>query len=619
MKKTVFTVVRMCVNAMLIALYLVLATMAIQVGGLKFTFEHFPVVLCAVIFGPVDAILVGGIGEFINQATSQYGLTITTALWILPILVRGLLVGICSKPLKRELAKKISNKAKVPILFFVVCIISGVVASLFNTMAYYIDSKLFDYYNPVLVFGALPGRVLTSIITSVAFCVIIIPVVYALNKAKLIHLSEKKKRMTGEEAIDYIHSMTWNRKATGYEHAKALLEKMGNPERKLKFVHIGGTNGKGSTAAMMASILQKAGYKTGLYTSPYIYRFHERIQINGEQIHDAQLAEVTEYVKQFADGMPDCPSEFALVCCIAFEYFARQKCDIVVLEVGMGGANDSTNVIECPEVSVLTNIGLDHTEYLGNTLEEIATTKAGILKENGTAVFYRSTPSVEAILREICEERNIKYEFADFEAVNLKERSLEGQLFDYKERTDLQLSLLGQHQLSNAAVVLTTADLLREKGWVISEEAIRSGLKSVKWPGRFDVISKEPLFIIDGGHNPQCIEALAQNLNEYLADRNVVAITGVLADKDYEEMYRPIFPYIAEFVCITPPSPRKLEAEKLAEHLEKAGAKATACNSIQEGIELALEKAGANGAVICFGSLYSIGEIQHTFEKVRLH
>ena len=423
--------------------------------------------------------------------------------------------------------------------------------------------------------------------------------------------------MTGKEAIDYIHSMVWNRQATGYEHAKVLLEKMGNPQNKLKYVHIGGTNGKGSTAAMMASVLQAAGYKTGLYTSPYIYRFHERIQIDGEQISDEELATVTEYVKGFADKLEDCPSEFALVCCIAFEYFARQKCDIVVLEVGMGGANDSTNVIECPEVAIMTNIGLDHTEYLGDTLEEIATTKAGILKENSSAVFYRSTPSVEAIFQKICRERNISYEFPDFDSLHLKEYSLDGQRFDFDGRKDIVIPLLGIHQLKNAAVAISAVDALKEKGWVIKEEELFRGLTTVRWPGRFDVISKEPLFVIDGGHNPQCIDALAQNMKTYFKENKVIAITGVLADKDYGEMYRPIFPYIDEFVCITPPSPRKLEAERLAEHLRRAGAIASACDTIHRAIELAIEKAGHEGAILCFGSLYSIGELQSAFESVQ--
>ena len=424
--------------------------------------------------------------------------------------------------------------------------------------------------------------------------------------------------MTGKEAIDYIHSMIWNRQATGYEHAKVLLEKMGNPQNKLKYVHIGGTNGKGSTAAMMASVLQAAGYKTGLYTSPYIYRFHERIQIDGEQISDEELASVTEYVKGFADEAEECPSEFALVCCIAFEYFFRKQCDIVVLEVGMGGANDSTNVIECPEVAVMTNIGLDHTEYLGDTLEKIAETKAGIFKENSTAVVYQSTPPVEEVLCNCCKEKGIPIKIAEFQKLNLRQHSLEGQRFDYSDREDIFIPLLGNHQLSNAAVAIDAIDVLKEKGWQISDEQLRKGLATVRWPGRFEIISREPLFIIDGGHNPQCIDALAKNMEDYLGGRKIVAIVGVLSDKNYQEMFCPIFPYITEFVCITPPSPRCLSGDQLASCLKSAGATATAYASLEEAIVYALEIVGENGAVLSFGSLYSIGDIQKTFDKMHL-
>lgn len=416
--------------------------------------------------------------------------------------------------------------------------------------------------------------------------------------------------MTAEQAIAYIHSVFWKGSIPGLGRTQALLEKMGNPEKKLKFVHIAGTNGKGSTAAMTASILQKAGYRTGLYTSPYIYRFNERMQVNGEQIDDGELAAITEYVKPLADSMEESPTEFELVCCIAFEYFLRQKCDIVVLEVGMGGALDSTNVIETPEVAVITNIGLDHTEVLGDTVEKIAATKAGIFKENGHAVIYRSTPSVEAVFENVCAEKNITLHKADFDSLTLKSHDLFGQVFDCGNRKDLALPLLGDHQLHNASVVLSVADALIAQGWNITEENIREGIRDVSWPGRFDIVSRDPLFIIDGGHNPQCIEALVKNIQDYLRDKNVIALTGVLADKDYGEMYRPAMPLIDQFVCVTPPNPRKLEATELAEHLRNAGAKATACESILDGVKTAIELSGKNGVVLCFGSLYSIGTIR---------
>lgn len=422
--------------------------------------------------------------------------------------------------------------------------------------------------------------------------------------------------MNVNEAIEYIHSVYWKGGHFGLDRVLTLLEKMGNPEKKLKYVHIAGTNGKGSTASMTASILQKAGYRTGLYTSPYIYRFHERIQINGEQISDEDLVEITEMVKPLADSMEQSPTEFELVCAIAFEYFVRKQCDIVVLEVGLGGDYDATNVIETPEVAVITNIGLDHTDVLGNTLEEIARTKAGIFKEGGDAVVYRGIPSVEQVFEDVCREKHIQLKKADFDSLRLKAHSLDGQVFDCGSRKDLVLPLLGDHQLHNASVVLSVVDTLIGKGWNISEENIREGLRDVRWPGRFDIVSREPLFIIDGGHNPQCIEALVKNIEDYLAERKVVALTGVLEDKDYGDMYQPVMPLVDSFVCITPPNPRKLEATELAAHLRRAGAKATACQTIEEGVALALREAGETGAVLCFGSLYTIGAIREALDQI---
>ena len=276
----------------------------------------------------------------------------------------------------------------------------------------------------------------------------------------------------------------------------------------------------------------------------------------------------------------------------------------------MGGALDSTNVIEVPEVAVITNIGLDHTEYLGNTVEKIAETKSGIFKEGGHAVVYRSSPSVEAVYERVCAERNVSLKKADFDSLVLKSHSLEGQVFDCGSRKNLMLPLLGDHQLHNAAVVLAIAETLIEEGWKIIEQNIYDGIRDVRWPGRFDIVSREPLFIIDGGHNPQCIEALVKNIQDYLADRNVIALTGVLADKDYADMYRPVMTLVDRFVCITPPNPRKLEAEQLAEYLRAAGADATACGSVADGVKTAVELAGADGVVLCFGSLYSIGSIR---------
>lgn len=413
--------------------------------------------------------------------------------------------------------------------------------------------------------------------------------------------------MTSQEAIQYIHSVSWKGSVPGLSRTQELLEKIGQPQKRLKFVHIAGTNGKGSTAAMSASILRAAGYRTGLYTSPYITRFHERMQVDGEPISDAELAEITAFIRPYAEAMADHPTEFELVTVIALEYFARHACDIVCFEVGLGGSLDSTNVIDTPEAAVICNIGYDHTEVLGDTLEAIAGEKAGIFK-GGDAVIYRGEPSVEAVFERVCAATGTTLHRAEFDALRLHRADFRGQLFDCGRRKNLELPLLGEHQLKNAAVVLKTIDVLTQKGWNISEEAIRTGLKTVSWPGRFELLRENPIFIVDGGHNPQCIAALEKNIQAYLPGKRLTALTGVMADKDYMDMYKLVAPYVAHFVAVTPDNPRALPAERLAEKLAVFGKPVTVCATVAGGVKAAL--AQPNDAVLAFGSLYMVGDIR---------
>mgnify|MGYP004467688321 FL=1 len=416
--------------------------------------------------------------------------------------------------------------------------------------------------------------------------------------------------MTLDEALYYIHSVCWKGSIPGLTRINALLDKMGHPERKLKFIHVTGTNGKGSTCAMLASIFTKAGYKTGLYTSPYLIRFNERIQIDGVQISDEDICQITEYIKPLADSIFEQPTEFEMVTALGFEYFARQGCDLVVCEVGMGGEFDATNVILPPEAAVICNIGLDHTEVLGDTLEKIAATKSGIIKPGCDAVIYREKPSVEAVIEARCQAVGAALHKADFADIHLISHDLDGQVFDWERFGQLHLPLLGEHQLHNAAVALTTATVMQSRGWRLTDEDIRAGLASVRWPGRFDVRRRDPLFIIDGGHNPQCIEALVKNIRDYLPGRPLTILTGVLADKDYTCMYRDVAPFAKEFITITPANPRAMDAQTLAGYLGQFGKPVTACPVVADGVRLAVEHAGRDGVVLCYGSLYMIGDIE---------
>lgn len=430
--------------------------------------------------------------------------------------------------------------------------------------------------------------------------------------------------MNAKEAIEYIENYTWSSTRLGLDRTKELLDKMGNPHKGLKFIHVTGSNGKGSTCAMLDSILRSAGYKVGLYTSPYIQEFNERMQVNGKNIDGDKLASLTEKVKAIAEKMEDHPSQFELVTAIAMQYFRDENCDIVVLEVGMGGALDSTNVIDAPEVAIITNIGLEHTEYLGDTLEKIATTKGGIIKEGASCVCYDGAPEVTEVIKNICKEKNVPLSCVDFSKLELISETLNGQEIKFEGRS-YTLNLLGAHQLHNCCVVMEAVDALRKRGWKISDENVQYGVKNVKWPARLEILGKDPLFLLDGGHNPQCAEALAASLKNLLGDKKAVFLMGVLADKDYNQILDLIIPYAKEFICLTPFSERAMSAENLAKLLAAKGIKATAVpgagepshdvspaayKAMEDGIKMAREAAGEDGAIVCFGSLYLVGHIR---------
>ena len=576
--------------------------------GAKYTLDKFVLFMSGMFFGPAAGAMIGFIADFIGG--HLFGIGWTAPLCV-PAVLYGLFGGIFRKMLRKNFTlPRLTVAYLFPIIIGSVLYQSPVLAAL------YYGSTFWEATYTYLVSRSVQFAIMLVLEVALIYILIQTNIFSRVGLWPRQKSTRSVKKMTAEQAIEYIHSVCWKGSIPGLGRTQTLLGLMGDPHKKLKFVHIAGTNGKGSTAAMTASILRQAGYTVGLYTSPYIYRFNERMQINGEQIPDEELAEITAWVKPLADSMTESPTEFELVSCIAFEYFKRNRCDIVVLEVGMGGALDSTNVIDCPEVAVITNIGLDHTDVLGKTLEEIARTKAGIFKEGGAAVVYRGTPGVEAVFEEVAAEKNVSLRKADFASLKSVSHGLEGQVFDCGSRKALTLPLLGDHQLHNAAVVLGIVDTLIEKGWKITEEQLRDGLASVTWPGRFDIVSRDPLFIIDGGHNPQCIEALVKNIEDYLTGKQVIAITGVLADKDYGDMYKCVIPLVQEFVCVTPPNPRKLEAAELAEHLQAAGANATPCQTMEEGVKLALEKAGKDGVVLCFGSLYTIGSIRDSLDRL---
>lgn len=416
--------------------------------------------------------------------------------------------------------------------------------------------------------------------------------------------------MTAQEAEQRIHEQAWIGRTPGLSRTRELLGRLGNPHLGLKFVHITGTNGKGSTAAMVSSVLRRAGIKTGLYTSPHLWHFGERFQVNGAPIADEDLGRITETVLKAAENMTDPATEFELMTAVAMVYFQEQNCGIVVLEVGLGGRLDSTNIIPAPEAAVITNLGLEHTDQLGDTIPLIAREKAGIIKPGCRCVLYHQSREAEEVVAEVCREQGVELTVTDLDSLQVLEADSRGQRFLYRGE-EYRIPMVGAYQVRNAATAIEVVEALRRGGWDVSREALLEGLAGASWPGRMELAHQNPDLIIDGGHNPQCMEAIAQSLPLLYPGKKIRFLVGVMADKDYGDMMGRLLPLAKSFVTLTPDSPRALSAQDLAAFLREKGARATPCQSVEEGLHTILAQSSPEDVICACGSLYMVGELRH--------
>lgn len=411
-----------------------------------------------------------------------------------------------------------------------------------------------------------------------------------------------------EENEKYLEQLRLVGSRFGTDCEKELLSLLGNPQDKLRFIHVAGTNGKGSFCSMMSSVLQKQGYKVGLYTSPYIVVFNDRIRVNGLPIAEDDINDLFLRVRQKADTMKTPPSSFDFITAAAFLWFYETKCDIVVLEVGLGGRYDSTNVIKNSLLSVITGIAFDHTEILGDTIEKIAWEKAGIIKESCPALYGGNDEKALAVIEKECEEKHSELTVKNPDLLKILSTTLDGTEFEFDGK-EYFIRLLGLYQPANAATVLAAIDVLRKHGFEISETAVKDGLYSAVWQARFEKIADEPVVLYDGGHNPQGVRAAVESVRAYFGDKKINLLVGILADKAHGEMAEDLAKIADRVICIAPPSPRALPAEALAEEFCEAGANARAANSIKEGVKIALSY---KKPVLVIGSLYSYNDVSES-------
>lgn len=410
--------------------------------------------------------------------------------------------------------------------------------------------------------------------------------------------------------LEHIHSHGRFSGKAGLHRIKALCDALENPQDKLKFIHLAGTNGKGSTATMIASIMEKAGYKTGLFTSPFLVKFNERIKINGQIISDFDLERLTKKVSR-AEQNINIPNgekigEFEFVTALAFLYFLEQKCDIVILETGLGGSFDATNIIKKPEVSVITPISLDHMQVLGNTLSEIASTKAGIIKPNCKAV--TAANQANEVLEVL---KNVKPDIIEPEKITQLKCDLNGASFIFKNEK-YKISMIGKHQVQNAQTALQTIFELKSMDWDIPENAIKQGLECAKILGRMEKINENPLILLDGGHNIDGVKSIENTVKNILYDKKLHLIIGMVSDKDIKACTS-ILNKLSDFIIITQPNnPRAMNSYELAKYFDK---KVEIYQNSYDAFSKALEVSKEDVVIIC-GSLYLIGEAESFFNSL---
>jgi len=403
----------------------------------------------------------------------------------------------------------------------------------------------------------------------------------------------------------------------GLDRMFALMEEMGNPQEKLKTIHVAGTNGKGSVCSFVSNVLRAQGYKVGVYTSPHLEKYNERFVIDGEYISDDDFVKHMEYTKQMCEKLAakgiGQPTVFEVVTAAAFNYFAEEKIDYLVLEVGLGGRCDATNVISKPLLSVIVSISMDHMDYLGNTLSDLAYEKGGIIKEGCPVVLYAKEKEVLDVIRKISEEKNAPLYIFDGSNAIVKKEEITGSEFDFKSEIfsidNLKIKMLGDYQIINASEAVLACHVLTKQGVEISEKALREGFENARWNGRMEIVAENPLVILDGAHNIDGIHMLAQSLKKYFENKKLTLLVGILGDKEYEKMIEELMPVASKVVFTEPNSERKWNVEEVGKITEKYDVEIHIEKDIEKAFNFARQITEETEVMVCAGSLYLIGEL----------
>lgn len=426
--------------------------------------------------------------------------------------------------------------------------------------------------------------------------------------------------MKYQEALDYIESLSSLGIVPGLESIQELCRRVGNPQDKLRFVHVAGTNGKGSTLAFITMILQCAGYRVGRYTSPAVFEYRERFLVNGKMITQKDFCRLLGQVQEACEGMVRDglahPTPFEVETALAFLYYVEKDCDMVVMETGMGGLLDATNLVTNTEVAVLASISMDHMKFLGNSLGAIAEQKAGIIKKGCRVVSMAQQPEAMEVVRDRAEAMECPLSVADSSKCKNIKYGIKKQSFSYGQWKNLEITLAGKWQIDNAVLAVEAVGALQEAGYEISEAALRRGLRETVWPGRFCLVGNKPMMIVDGAHNEDAAGRLAETIEFYFTNKRIIYIMGILKDKEYEKIISLTHSLADQIITVTPPgNPRAMQAYELAQEIAKVHSQVTAADSLEEAVEISRLLAGKDDVIIAFGSLSYLGRLMEIVEK----
>ena len=420
--------------------------------------------------------------------------------------------------------------------------------------------------------------------------------------------------MKYQEAMEYIDACAGYGIVPGLDSIRELLNRIGNPQENLKFIHVAGTNGKGSTLAFISCALTENGYKVGRYVSPTIFEYRERFQIQGKAVSKPEIGRLMEAVAAHADAMAEeglaHPTPFEIETAMAFLLFSQKKCDFVVLETGMGGLLDATNVIENTIIAVITNISKDHMAYLGESIEEIAQHKAGIIKRNAFVVSAEQEENVKKVLEYEAERKKAAgIIFLDNNDIKKEKFNISKTIFDYKDIKKIEISLMGTYQTKNAALAWLVLEKLADLGYVLREEKIRKGFLKTVWPARFQIIEKKPLFLVDGAHNTAAAKELRKSIQFYFTNKRIIYIIGVFRDKEYEQVIENTCDLASHIITVAKKgNSRALSSLELAQAVSKVNPMVTVADSVEEAVELAYLLADKDTVILAFGSLAYLGD-----------